>query len=72
MTQHGKKCTRKCKNGSNYCWQHKKSNKTPEQIQRDYCSCILKVKRKSPQYNPYAICTKSVGRVSKNCKDYGH
>jgi hypothetical protein len=83
-TASGRQCTRQCQKGSKYCWQHqqksqkspqrspKKSNKSDNDLQKRYCDCLLAVERKNPQINKYAICTKSVGRVSKSCKAYGH
>jgi hypothetical protein len=70
----GKKCSRQCKPGDKYCWQHqqKKSTKNGNNIQEKYCRCILDVKQKSPRVNPYAVCTSKVGRTSKSCKAYGH
>lgn len=41
-----------------------------EQLQLKYCTCIQKVKAKSPKYNAFAVCTKSVGRVTNSCKAY--
>lgn len=29
-------------------------------IEKNYCHCVQKVKRKNPDINPYAICTDSV------------
>lgn len=76
-TVSGKQCTRKCK--GKYCHQHQKSTKSPKQspkrdrnIQEKYCSCLLEIEAKGQNVNKYAICTKSVGRVSKSCKAYGH
>ena len=75
-TQSGKHCTRKCKEGSKFCWQHQqKSHQSPKKsndLQKRYCKCLLDIEKKSPQLNKYAICTASVGRVSKYCKEYGH
>lgn len=54
----------------------RKSAKSPkkyfsgEEQQKKYCSCIQAVKLKSPQVNPYAICTASVGRIRNSCKEY--
>ena len=74
-TKGGNQCTRDCKKGSKYCWQHQQKRSTQqspknEELQKKYCSCISSVKRKSPGYNAFAICSKTVGRVSKSCKQY--
>lgn len=91
-TKDGHKCTRTCKKGSKYCWQHqatfKKSpkrrsthkkyvrktpentGKTPEELQKSYCKCVISIKKKQPNVNAFAICTKSVGRISNSCKQY--
>ena len=29
-------------------------------VEKNYCHCVQKVKRKNPDINPYAICTDSV------------
>jgi hypothetical protein len=81
-TKTGARCSRSVKN-SKYCWQHSKApgpqnlKKSPrkltgdeEEIQRKYCNCVMKIKAKSPKYNAFAVCTKSVGRVTNSCKAY--
>lgn len=81
QTKNGHSCTRSAQCDSRYCWQHQKNYKSPqrspqkmsssdEKLQRKFCSCVMKVKQKSPQVNPWAICSKSVGRVSNSCKQY--
>lgn len=83
ITKDGNRCTRNCKKGDKYCWQHQKTKKSPtkrkspnnagknpEEIQRKYCSCLKSVEAKQKNVNPYAICTASIGRISNNCKEY--
>lgn len=41
-----------------------------EQLQKKFCNCVTAVKAKSPKYNAFAVCTKSVGRVTNSCKAY--
>lgn len=90
ITKDGNKCTRTCKGNSKYCWQHqqtskkspkrrtspKKSERSPEEIQRKFCSCIAQTKAKNAsnksgkQVNVWAICTSSTGRITNSCKKY--
>lgn len=58
-----------------------KDNNTLTEKEQKYCSCVLKVGVKNPStcnksnwntrssgcYNPYAVCTKSVGTTSRKC-----
>lgn len=63
-----------------FCWQHQKSarsasrsKKSPvkgEELQKKFCKCLFAVSQKQPKNVSYAICTKSVGRVSNSCKKY--
>jgi hypothetical protein len=48
----------------------KNTERTPEEIQRKYCSCISTVKNRQPNVNAFAICSKTVGRVTNSCKQY--
>jgi hypothetical protein len=34
-----------------------------------FCDCVLDVSSKGDAYNPYAVCAKSVGTTSRNCKE---
>lgn len=47
-------------------------SKTPlTEEQKSYCRCIAHVSAKDSAYNPYAVCTKSVGRAgSFKCTPY--
>jgi hypothetical protein len=82
-TKDGKPCTRKCQ--GKFCWQHSKKSvsKSPQRSPRlaqskkangdqqyRYCSCVSKIKAKQPGVNAFAICSKSVGRISNSCKQY--
>jgi hypothetical protein len=42
-------------------------NQEPSERQKKYCHCVAEVAAKGSAYNPYAICTKSVGRDSNEC-----
>ncbi len=57
----GTRCQRRT--NQTYCWQH------GNEIQKKYCRCVMSVKRKNKNVNAFAICTKSVGRISKYCND---
>jgi hypothetical protein len=90
ITKDGHKCTRTCKGNSKYCWQHqqtskkspkrrnspKKSELSPEEIQKKFCSCVSKIKlqnasnKSEKQVNPWAICTVATSRISNSCKKY--
>ena len=56
----------------------RKSKSTPNskltdeeyESQRRYCSCVSQVKAKGTAYNAFAVCTKSVGRVTNSCKEF--
>lgn len=46
-------------------------SKLYNETQKNYCSCVAKVKAKQGKsVNAFAVCTKSVGRTSKHCKQY--
>lgn len=53
-----------------------KMNRSPEEIQKKFCSCISQIKAKQAsnksgkQVNVWAVCTKSTGRISNSCKQY--
>ena len=40
------------------------------ELQRKYCHCVIQVKEKGSSYNPWAVCTASVGRVTNSCKEF--
>ena len=40
------------------------------QLQKKFCDCIMDVKAQGSAYNPWAVCTASVGRVSNKCKEF--
>ena len=45
-----------------------KPDSTLSDRERKYCSCILKVGSKGTAYNKYAVCAKSTGTTSRNCR----
>lgn len=48
----------------------KKLTSVEREHQARYCKCIMDVKAKSPKYNPWAVCSKTVGRVTNSCKEF--
>lgn len=40
------------------------------ELQGRFCRCIMHVKEKGSSYNPWAVCTASVGRVTNSCKEF--
>lgn len=48
----------------------KNTGKTPEDIQKNYCKCLISVKQRQPNVNAFAICSASTGRISNSCKQY--
>lgn len=47
-----------------------KSDAQIDDQQQKYCRCLLEVKAKGGRYNPYAICTHSVGAQVHSCSEY--
>src|ERR1051326_5585685 len=39
-------------------------------LQAKYCRCVSSVKAKGSAVNPWAVCSKTVGRVTNSCKQY--
>ena len=82
-TTQGRRCTRQVTGRSKYCWQHqgnkrsvkrrtstKKLTGAEREHQKRYCRCVMHVKEQGGDYNPWAVCTKSVGRVTNSCKEF--
>ena len=47
-----------------------KMTASERKLQEKYCRCVMKVKSQGSTYNPWAVCTASVGRVSNICKEF--
>lgn len=48
----------------------KKMTASERKTQAKFCRCVLHVKEKGSAYNPWAVCTASVGRVNNSCKEF--
>lgn len=73
ITKKGTRCKRNTAVNSKKCYQHQHQQKqgSDETLQKRYCSCVTKVKAKQGgSVNAFAVCTKSVGRVTNSCKKY--
>lgn len=78
-TANGKRCQRQVSGNSKYCWQHKRNSPkrsprkfTAEEKDRQgrWCRCVLHVKEKGGPYNPYAVCSSRIKRVTNSCKGF--
>ncbi len=47
-----------------------KMTASERKLQEKYCRCVMKVKSQGSTYNPWAVCTASVGRVNNSCKEF--
>jgi hypothetical protein len=71
ITKKGTRCKRNTTANSKKCYQHQQKQGSNESLQKKYCSCVTKVKTKQgSSVNAFAVCTKSVGRVTNSCKKY--